>query len=90
VAIYPGAQVLKDGAVSLETLNGTHMLSANFRSGDTLDKVSSFYESKYSNVAVTYYQGRCMIVSNDQKNRVTINLEGGSDRTIIQVTRITP
>jgi hypothetical protein len=89
VDVYPGAQVLKEGAAAA-TFGGVHTVTANFESSDPLDKVASFYKSKFPNAVVTTSdEGHCTIVSNDPKNLVTINIEADGDRTKIQISNVT-
>ncbi|MGA7906507.1 MAG: hypothetical protein WCA16_03795, partial [Candidatus Sulfotelmatobacter sp.] len=85
---YPGAQVLKDGAATA-TFGGIRTASANFESSDSVDKVASFYKSRYPNALVTTTeQDRCTIISNDKKSMITINIEADGGRTKIQITNV--
>jgi Tfp pilus assembly protein PilV len=89
VELYPGAQVLKSGAASA-TFGGVHTASANFETGDSVDKVASFYKAKFPNAMVTTSDANhCTIVSNQSKNLITINIEATGDRTQIQIANIT-
>jgi hypothetical protein len=55
-----------------------------------VDKVASFYKSKFPNAMVTTSDaGRCTIISNDHKSMVTINIEAEGDKTKIQITNVT-
>ena len=57
-----------------------HTVTANFESNDSIDKVCDFYKSKFPNaMANTSDQNHCTIVSNDQKNMITINVEASGD-----------
>lgn len=88
VDIYPGAEVLKNGAATA-SFGGVHTASARFETSDSLDKVAAFYKSKFPNAMVTTSQSNhCTIVSNDPKNLVTINIEGGGDKTKIQIATV--
>ena len=88
IDIYPGAEVQKDGASSA-TFGAIHTITANFESSDSVDKVCTFYKSKFPNSMVTTSdQNRCTIVSNDQKNMVTVNIEGSGDSTKFQITNV--
>jgi hypothetical protein len=88
VEIYPGAQVQKEGSTST-TIMGIHTTTAHFESSDSLDKVSTFYKSKFPNAMVsTCDQDHCTIVSNDQKNSITINMDAEGSGTKIQITQI--
>jgi uncharacterized OB-fold protein len=89
VELYPGAQVLKSGAASA-TFGGVHTASANFETGDSVDKVASYYKAKYPNAMVTASdENHCTIVSNQSKNLITINIQATGNRTQIQIANIT-
>jgi hypothetical protein len=88
VDIYPGAQVLKEGATSA-TFGAVHTVSLNFETTDSADKVCSFYKPKYPNAMVMSTQAdQCTIVSNDQKNMITITVKGQTDKTRIVITNV--
>jgi zinc-ribbon domain len=89
IDIYPGAEVQKDGASSA-TFGSIHTVTAMFTSSDALDKVCSFYKEKFPNaMASTSDQSHCTLVSNDNKNMVTINVESTGDGSKFQVTNVT-
>jgi hypothetical protein len=89
VELYPGAQVLKRGA-AFATFGGMHTASAHFETGDSVDKVASFYKAKFPNAMVTTSdENHCTIVSNQGKNLITINIEAAGDRTQIQIANVT-
>jgi hypothetical protein len=86
--IYPGAQVQKNGTSSV-TFGSIHTVTANFESSDSPDKICTFYKSKFPGAMVTTSdQNRCTIVSNDQKNMITINIEASGDTTKLQITNV--
>ena len=88
VELYPGAQVLKEGATSA-TFGSVHTTSLNFETSDSADKVCSFYKPKFPNAMVmTSETNQCTIVSNDQKNMITINVKEESDKTRIVITNV--
>ena len=88
VELYPGAQVMKNGAASAN-FGGVRTASANFETSDSLDKVASFYKAKFPNAMVTTAdENHCTIVSNQSKNLITINIEATGDRTQIQIANI--
>jgi hypothetical protein len=88
VDVYPGAQALKNGSASV-SLGSMHTVAANFESSDSLDKVCSFYKSKFPNSTVkTSDQNHCTIVSTDQKNMITINVQANGDTTKFQITSV--
>jgi zinc-ribbon domain len=89
VELYPGAEVMKEGAAST-TFGGVHTAALSATSSDSVDKVSSFYKAKFPNAMVTSSDsGRCDIVANDHKSMVTINIEAEGDKTKIQITNVT-
>jgi hypothetical protein len=89
VDIYPGAKVLKEGTVSA-TFGGVHSVSINLESDDSVDKVTSFYKSKFPNAMVTTANSnQATIVSNEHKNLITINIRADGDRTKILITNLT-
>jgi len=89
VDVYPGAEVQKNGASSA-TFGAIHTVTANFESSDSVDKVCTFYKSRFPNaMAPTSDQNRCTILSNDQKgNMVTINIEPNGDASKFQITNV--
>ena len=88
VELYPGAQVLKEGATSA-TFGSVHTASLNFETSDSVDKVCGFYKPKFPNAMVmTSETNQCSIVSNDQKNVITINVKEESNKTRIVITNV--
>lgn len=88
IDVYPGAQVQKNGTASV-TFGNMHTVTANFESSDSVDKICSFYKSKFPSATVrTSDQNRCTLVSNDQKNMITINIESRGDTTKFQIANI--
>lgn len=82
VEVYPGAEVQKDGA-STTTVGSLHTVTASFQSSDSVDRVCSFYRSKFpASKVVSMSQHHCTIVSNDPNNMITVNVEtsGGGSR----------
>ncbi len=91
IDIYPGAEVQKDGASSA-SFGNLRTVNATFESSDSVDKVCSFYKSKFPNATVsTSDENHCTIVSNAvPPNVATINVEpngGGSKFQISSVTK---
>jgi zinc-ribbon domain len=89
VDIYPGAEVQKDGASSA-SFGGIHTVTAIFESNDALDKICSFYKTRFPNaVATNADQNQCTIVSNNRGNMVTVKIEAEGDTSKIQITNVT-
>lgn len=88
VDIYPGAQIENNSSAST-TFGSVHTIAASFDSSDSLDKVCAYYKSKFPNAMVsTSDSNHCAIISNDQKNMITINVEVKGDGTKIQITNV--
>ena len=88
VDLYPGAEVLKEGSVSM-TFGTVHTAALNFETSDSVDKVCSFYKPKFPNATVvTSEADQCTIVSNDHKNMITINAKIQSGKTRIAITNV--
>jgi hypothetical protein len=92
VDVYPGAQVQKNGAASV-TVAGIHTVTANFASGDSADQVCAFYKSRFPSATVTSSDhNRCSIVANvvsgDEKNSMTINVESSGDSAKFQIAHV--
>jgi hypothetical protein len=88
VDLYPGAQILKEGATSA-TFGSVHTAALNFESSDSVDRVCSFYKPKFPNAMVmTSDANQCTIVSNNQKNMITINAKAEGDKTRIVITNV--
>jgi hypothetical protein len=89
VDLYPGAQVLREGASSA-TLGSVHTASLKAETTDSLDQVCSFYKSKFPNASVaTSAADKCSIVFSDQTNVININLKTVGDKTHILIAHVT-
>jgi hypothetical protein len=88
IDLYPGAQALKEGATSA-TFGSVHTATLNFETSDSVEKVCSFYKPKFPNAMVmTSDANQCTIVSNDQKNMITIAVKAENDKTRIVITNV--
>jgi len=88
VDVYPGAEVQKQGSVSM-TFGGMHTVAANFETSDPLAKVCDFYRSRYPAATVsTASTNHCGIVSGDQNNSITINVESDGTTTRIHIANV--
>jgi len=88
VDVYPGAQVQKEGTASA-TLFGVHTVTANFVSSDPVEKVCDFYKSKFPNATVASSdQAHCSIVSGEQGNSMSINIQSGGDGSRFQIVTV--
>jgi len=88
VDIYPGAAVQKNGASSA-AFGNIRTVTAAFESSDSVDKVCSFYRTKFPNANVkTSDQDRCTIVSNAPPNMITVSVESNGDSSKFQITSV--
>lgn len=88
VDLYPGAEMQKNASASV-TMGSIHTVTAVLLSSDSVDKVCTFYKEKFPNASVTSSdQNRCNLVSNDQKNMITINVDADGDSTKLQITNV--
>jgi|SRR5271155_2125714 len=88
VDIYPGAEISKEGAATA-TIGGIHTVALNLESSDPRDKICDFYKSKFPSAMVTTSDAnQCTIVSNDQKNMITITIKAHGDKTRITITNV--
>ena len=86
IDLYPGAKVIKGTS---STFGGMHTVEAEFESDDPPDKVSTFYSSKFPHANVTTKdQDRYTIVSTDNKNLITINIEPDGSKTRIKIANV--
>ena len=90
IEIYPGAQVQKAGTAAV-TFGSLHTVTANFESGDSVDKVCDFYKLKFPSAQVSSSdQAHCSIISGDKGNSTTITVQpsgDGSRFTIVTLTK---
>ncbi|HEY1657556.1 MAG TPA: zinc ribbon domain-containing protein [Candidatus Sulfotelmatobacter sp.] len=88
VDLYPGAEVLKNGAAT-STFGGIHTTAVSSETADSVDKVSDFYKSRFPKAMVTTSDsGHCTIIANGHGGVITINIEGRGDKTKIQITNV--
>jgi len=88
IEIYPGAEVRQNGAASA-TVGSLHSVNAEFESDDPVDKVCSFYKSKFPNATVSSSdEHHCTIVSALPPNVITINAEPNGDGSRFQVSSV--
>ncbi len=88
VDLYPGAQVMKEGAVSM-TFGNVHTAALTFATSDSVDQVCNFYKPKFPKaMVVTSDTNQCTIVSNDHKNMITINAKTESGKTKIVISNV--
>jgi hypothetical protein len=87
VDLYPGAQISQAGAASA-TFGGIHTVALNLETSDSVDQVCSFYKPKFPNAMVTSTDNQCKIISNDQKNVITIKAKTENGKTRIAIANV--
>lgn len=88
IDIYPGAKSQREGTSSA-SFGSIHTITGSFTTSDPLDKVCDFYKSRFPNaMTTTSDQNSCNIVSNDQNNMITINIEARGSTTKLQITNV--
>jgi hypothetical protein len=87
VDLYPGAQISQAGAASA-TFGGIHTVALNLETADSVDQVCSFYKPKFPNAMVTSTDNQCKIISNDQKNVITIKAKTENGKTRIAIANV--
>ena len=88
VDVYPGSEVLTEGATSA-TFGSMHTATMNFETSDSPDKVCEFYKPRYPNAMVmTSDTNQCNIVSNEDKNTVTVTVKAEGNKTRIVITHV--
>lgn len=88
IAIYPGARATKGNSANVNA-GGMHTTTVQFESDDPPDKVASFYREKFPGANVNTAEGdHYTIVSTENKNVVTINIEPEDGKTHIDITSV--
>jgi hypothetical protein len=88
VDLYPGAHIQKSNASSA-TFGGIHTVSVTAETGDSVDKVAAYYRAKFPNAVVSSSDSNhCTIVSSEHGNIVTININGETGVTKIQIADV--
>lgn len=88
VEVYPGAIPQKKGSATAN-FGGVHTVAANFETTDSVDKVCEFYKTRLPSASVkTSEANHCTIVSTDQKNAITINVDDVGGATRIQIASV--
>lgn len=88
VPIYPGARATKGNSANVN-VGGMHTTTVQFESDDPADKVAQFYRSKFPDANVNTAEGdHYTIVSTQNKNVVTINIEPDGDKTRIDIASV--
>lgn len=88
IDLYPGARLLKGNAANV-SVAGIHTVAAEFESDDSVDKVAAFYQSKFPQATVsTKHTDHTTIISTDNKNLITINIEAEAGKTRIKVANV--
>lgn len=89
IDLYPGAQVQKNGSVSM-TIGGMHTNTAMLESDDPPEKVAAFYKDKLPNTTYSSNQGsRYTMMAGDKDDMTTVNIEPRGTGSMIQISRVT-
>lgn len=89
VDIYPGARALKSGSAAA-SFGGVQTVTANFETDDSVEKVCSFYKSKFPGANVSSSDpDRCTIALANYKNTITVNVESVDGMTKFQIASVT-
>jgi hypothetical protein len=90
IDIYPGAHLQKEGTAAV-TFGSLHTITANFESGDSVEKVCDFYRLKFpgANVASSDKE-QCTIISTEKGAQTNVSIQSngeGSRFTIVKVMK---
>ncbi|MGH9501337.1 MAG: zinc ribbon domain-containing protein [Terriglobales bacterium] len=85
---YPGAEVVK-GTTSNMTMGNMHTATADFETSDAPSAVADFYKSKFPQANVVSSAGdHYTIISTQNKNMLSINIEPKDGKTRIHIARV--
>ncbi len=89
VDIYPGAEIQKNGAVSM-TIMGMHTSTAIMQTSDAASQVAEFYRGKLPNANFAGQGENYSLHSGDRNDMTSIGIQGdGGGSTKITITRVT-
>jgi zinc-ribbon domain len=85
---YPGAEVVK-GTTTNMTMGNMHTATADFETSDAPSAVAEFYKSKVPGANVVTSSGdHYTIISTENKNMLSINIEPKDGKTRIHIARV--
>jgi hypothetical protein len=88
VDIYPGAVPQKNGTASM-SFGSMHTVTGTFETTDSGEKVCDFYKSKLpAGTTTSSDPNRCNIISGDQQNMITINVQPSGDATRFVIANV--
>jgi len=87
IEIYPGAELLKGDAANIGVA-GMQTVAAKFETPDSPDKVAAFYHSKFPDATYKADGNEYKIISNQNKNLLTIKIEPDDGKTLIKVAKV--
>jgi len=90
VEIYPGAVAQKNGTASM-SFGNMHTVTGTFETPDSGEKVCDFCKSKLPAASTTTTSSdlnRCSIISGDQQNMITINVQPSGDITKLVIANV--
>ena len=89
VDLYPGAEVVKGTSANV-SFGGMRSAGAEFVTSDPAAKVADFYKSKFPDARFVSSEGNhYTIVSSQNKNILSINIEERDGKTRIHISRVT-
>jgi flagellar basal body-associated protein FliL len=88
VAVYPGARATKGNSANVN-VGGMHTTSVQLETDDPPEKVAEFYRSQLPNANVNTGEGdHYTIVSTQNHNMITVNIEGEDGKTRIAIASV--
>jgi len=88
VDLYPGAEIQKDGAVSM-TIMGMHTSTAIMQTSDSPSQVADFYRGKLPNANFTGQGDNYSLYSGEKNDMTTISIVGQGGSTKVSITHVT-
>jgi hypothetical protein len=89
IDLYPGAEVV-NGTSANVNFGGMHSASAEFETSDPAASVADFYKSKFPDARLISSEGgHYTIVSNHNKDMLSVSIESRNGKTRIHVARVT-
>jgi hypothetical protein len=89
IDLYPGAEVVKGTSANVN-FGGMHSASAEFETSDPAASVADFYKSKFPDARLISSEAdHYTIVSNHNKDMLSVSIESRNGKTRIHVARVT-
>ncbi len=88
IDLYPGAQMQKDGYVSMNIM-GSHMATAILQTSDAPSEVADFYHGKLPNATMSCQGSNYSLSTGGKDDMTAIGIRGEGSFTKITITRTT-